>query len=82
MSNLYAEYLPNIKTLAITAVLETPRDDDTALWLTKDRTKLILQHADNSYRILALAKDTVSIVFLLNPSLLLKKPSYHGLQAL
>jgi hypothetical protein len=56
MSNLYAEYLPNIKTLAITAVLETPRDDDTALWLTKDRTKLILQHADNSYRITLPAK--------------------------
>ncbi|CAD0111606.1 unnamed protein product, partial [Aureobasidium uvarum] len=44
MPNLYAEYLPNIKTLAITTVLETPRNDFTTLSLSDDRAKLVLEH--------------------------------------
>ncbi|KAI5276169.1 hypothetical protein E4T47_00909 [Aureobasidium subglaciale] len=51
MANVYAEYLPNIKTLAITTVLPTPRNDTTLLWLSSDRTKLILEHADQTSRI-------------------------------
>jgi len=58
MAHLYAEYLPNIKTLAITAVLKTPRDDTTALWLSNDRQKVILEHADETHRITLPAKVT------------------------
>jgi hypothetical protein len=51
MTNLYAEYLPNIKTLTVTTVLDTPRNNTTALWLSNDRTKLVLEHDDRTYRI-------------------------------
>jgi hypothetical protein len=51
MANLYAEYLPNIKTLTVTTVLDTPRNNTTALWLSNDRTKLVLEHDDRTYRI-------------------------------
>ena len=56
MANLYAEYLPNIRTLAVTTVLESSRDDTTALWLSSDRTKLVLEHQDHTYRITLPAK--------------------------
>lgn len=56
MTSLYAEYLPNIRTLTITTVLNTPRDHTTALWLTADRTKIVLQHADETHRISLPAK--------------------------
>ncbi|KAI5254772.1 hypothetical protein E4T42_02086 [Aureobasidium subglaciale] len=56
MANIYAEYLPNIKTLAITTVLLTPRNDTTLLWLSSDRKKLILEHADQTSRITLPAK--------------------------
>lgn len=56
MTSLYAEYLPNIKTLTITTILNTPRDDTTALWLTTDRTKLVLEHADETHHIQLPAK--------------------------
>ncbi|THW97480.1 hypothetical protein D6D18_05514 [Aureobasidium pullulans] len=58
MANLYAEYLPNIKTLAVTTVLQTPRDGTTALWLSNDRKKVILEHADETHRITLPAKVT------------------------
>ena len=56
MANLYAEYLPNIKTLAITTVLQKPRDGATALWLSNDRKKVILEHADETHHITLPAK--------------------------
>lgn len=51
MANLYAEYLPNIKTLTVTTVLDTPRNDTTALALSSDRTQLILEHNNRTQRI-------------------------------
>jgi len=56
MAKIYAEYLSNIKTLAITTVLGTPRNDTTTLWLSNDRTKLVLEHDDDSHRIILPAK--------------------------
>jgi hypothetical protein len=56
MANLYAEYLPNIKTLTITTVLETPRNDSTALWLSNDHSKLVLEHDNHTHRITLPAK--------------------------
>jgi hypothetical protein len=56
MANLYAEYLPNIKTLTITTVLETPRNVTTALWLSNDRSKLVLEHDNHTHRITLPAK--------------------------
>ncbi|KAH0184178.1 hypothetical protein KCU70_g9174, partial [Aureobasidium melanogenum] len=51
MANLYAEFLPNIKTLTVTTVLDTPRDDTTALSLSNDRTELVLEHNSRTNRI-------------------------------
>ncbi|KAG9517019.1 hypothetical protein KCV07_g6482, partial [Aureobasidium melanogenum] len=51
MTNLYAEFLPNIKTLTVTTVLDTPRDDTTALSLSSDRTELVLEHNSRTDRI-------------------------------
>ncbi|KAG9514356.1 hypothetical protein KCU93_g9803, partial [Aureobasidium melanogenum] len=51
MANLYAEFLPNIKTLTVTTVLDTPRDDTTALSLSSDRTELVLEHNSRTNRI-------------------------------
>jgi hypothetical protein len=56
MANLYAEYLPNIKTLTVTTVLETPRNATTALWLSNDRSKLVLEHDHDTHRITLPAK--------------------------
>lgn len=56
MAKIYAEYLSNIRTLAVTTVLETPRNDTTALWLSTDRTKLVLEHQDHTHRITLPAK--------------------------
>lgn len=58
MAKIYAEYLSNIRTLAITTVLETPRNESTALWLSNDRTKLVLEHEDHTYRIILPAKTS------------------------
>lgn len=49
MANLYAEFLPNIKTLTVTTVLDTPRNDTTALSLSSDRTKIILEHNNRTH---------------------------------
>ncbi|KAI4727313.1 hypothetical protein E4T49_04929 [Aureobasidium sp. EXF-10728] len=56
MGNLYAEYLPNIKTLAVTTVLETPRNDSTALSLSSDRTKLVIEHDQHTTSIMLPAR--------------------------
>jgi hypothetical protein len=56
MANLYAEYLPNIKTLTTTTVLDTPRNATTALWLSNDRSKLVLEHDNHTHRITLPAK--------------------------
>jgi hypothetical protein len=56
MANLYAEYLPNIKTLTVTTVLDTPRNATTALWLSNDRSKLVLEHDHDTHRITLPAK--------------------------
>jgi hypothetical protein len=56
MANIYAEYLPNIRTLTVTAVLETPRNATTALWLSNDRSKLVLEHDHDTHRLTLPAK--------------------------
>lgn len=58
MAKIYAEYLSNIRTLAVTTVLESPRNDTTALWLSNDRTKLVLEHEDHTHRITLPAKPS------------------------
>lgn len=58
MARIYAEYLSNIRTLAVTTVLETPRNDTTALWLSNDRSKLVLEHEDHTHRITLPAKTS------------------------
>ncbi|KAG9853492.1 hypothetical protein KCU98_g3822, partial [Aureobasidium melanogenum] len=56
MANLYAEFLPNIKTLTVTTVLDTPRNNTTALSLSSDRMKIVLEHNNRTHNITLPAK--------------------------
>lgn len=56
MTTLYAEFLPNIRTLTITTALSAPRNSSTSLWLSSDHSKLILEHDDETRRIILPAK--------------------------
>lgn len=51
MANIYAEFLPNIKTLTVTTVLDTPVNDTTALALSSDRTEIVLEHNGRTQKI-------------------------------
>lgn len=51
MANIYAEFLPNIKTLTVTTVLDTPVNDSTSLALSSDRTRIVLEHNSRTHNI-------------------------------